>query len=86
MYKLKGMEFTENDLKCLYVNNKYIIKYREVYQINYSKNAGYYLQLIYKQPKNEYLPLTKRGRHLALNANEVNNLVGFELVKSDTYI
>ena len=80
MYKLQGIGFTENDLKRLYVNNKYIIKYRKVYQINYSKNAGYYLQLIYKQPKNEYLPLTKRGRHLALKANELNDLVGFELV------
>lgn len=81
MYKLKGIEFTEDELKSLYINNKYIIKYREVYQINYSKNASYSLQLIWKQPKNEYLPLTKRDRHLALKANELNDLVNFELVK-----
>lgn len=86
MYKIGGIEFNQNDYDILlfnYLNNnkKFIIKYKEVYQLRYSNNCGgLYATLIYKQPKNDRLPLTKRGRFILGNAKLVNDLIGRELV------
>jgi len=79
MIKLGNVEFNENELQELYANGKkFIVQFRAIYQVFYSKNMGFYANKIY----NEYgkLPLTKKGRYFMGNAKFVNDLLGKELV------
>lgn len=71
------------NLETLYNKRQYLLKYRNIYQINYSRNykGGFYLQLLHKAQK----PLTKRGRFVGASAAEVNNMLGFELLSLQVY-
>ena len=60
---------------------KFIAAYRSVYQVFYSKNAGWYTQKIGYFPKDNgahYVPITLKGRHCFGNAEYINRLVSCE--------
>ena len=57
----------------------YIVAFRRVYQVNYSAaQRFYYGQQVYYSPA--AMPLTRRGRYIAISGPEVNRLIGHELL------
>lgn len=82
--KIGSIKLTEKEANDLYFSGKrYICSYRKVYQlnwcVNYAPRGGVYGTEIYYHQGD--LPLTKRGRFLAVNAERVNQLIGHNLVK-----
>ena len=66
----------EKVIKKAYLDNKFIVSFRRVFQPFYSQNAGFYAsELYYARDKN----LTKRGQVDYLTGQEANHLIGFEL-------
>lgn len=62
-----------------YWNDRYIVSFKSVYQPFYSRNAGYYArELYYSRDKS----LTKRGHVTYLTGDEVNSLIGIELLRN----
>ena len=81
--KVAGTYLHPAELEWLYNRKQYIVKYRSIYQINYSRNyrGHYYARLIYKA-KNA---ITQRGRFEYYSAAEVNDLLGFKLLSETVY-
>ena len=81
--KVAGIDLHPAELEWLYNKKQYIIQYRSIYQINYSRNykGGYYTILLYKAEK----ALTQRGRFKYYSAAEVNSLLGFKLLNETVY-
>ena len=77
------VELHPAELEWLYNRKQYIVKYRSIYQINYSRNikGGYYTVLLYKAEN----ALTQRGRFKYYSAAEVNNMLGFKLLSETVY-
>ena len=82
--KLAGITFTNSEaeeLRTKFINNeKFIIKYKSIYQIFINSDNNLYTQLIYKLPKNEKLGYTLKGRFIITDSNFTNSLAGFKLV------
>lgn len=78
--KIGRVELTENEVKKLYEEGKYICNYSGVWQIFYNENAGFSGQLII-----HYKGLASRGRFYALTAKEINNVIGKEILREDIY-
>ena len=78
-----NIELHPAELEWLYNRKQYIVKYRSIYQINYSRNikGGYYTVLLYKAEN----ALTQRGRFKYYSASEVNNMLGFKLLSETVY-
>ena len=78
-----NVELHPAELEWLYNRKQYIVQYRSIYQINYSRNyrGGFYTQLLYKAEN----ALTQRGRFKYYSASEVNNLLGFKLLSETVY-
>lgn len=77
------VELHPAELEWLYNKKQYIVKYRSIYQIHYSRNykGGYYTRLIYKAEN----ALTQRGRFNYASARGVNELIGFKLLSETVY-
>ena len=77
------VELHPAELEWLYNKKQYIVKYRSIYQINYSRNykGGYYTILLYKAEN----ALTKRGCFDYASAEEVNRMLGFKLLSETVY-
>ena len=77
------IELHPAELEWLYNRKQYIVKYRSIYQIDYSRNyrGHYYARLIYKAEN----ALTQRGRFKYYSASEVNNMLGFKLLSETVY-
>ncbi len=74
--KIGTVELTEQEAEKLYFEKKYIVNYSGVYQLFYSAaQRRVYGQKIYSSKG-----LTKRGRFFAFTAEQVNRLIGIELV------
>ncbi len=74
--KIGTVELTEQEAEKLYFEKKYIVNYSGVYQLFYSAaQHRVYGQKIYSSKG-----LTKRGRFFAFTAEQVNHLIGYELV------
>tara|TARA_B100000768_G_scaffold123997_1_gene114702 strand:- start:302 stop:565 length:264 start_codon:yes stop_codon:yes gene_type:complete len=76
--KIAGIEDFTNNWEKLHTDGKiFIFKYKRCFQLRYSKNAGYYAEeftmLRLNKGKNPY---TLRGRYVALNIKNANELVG----------
>ena len=67
------------NLKNLILNseNKFLVKYKNVYQIDYSKNTDLSVRLVYRSK--ERVPLTQKGYWIILTAKEVNELIEKEI-------
>ena len=78
MTTLHGIDFKDGELLKAAQDGLYIVKYRTILQPKYSENTGEGLQKIYSYKGK--LPLTKRGRFHTMKKEEVNSLLGFELL------
>lgn len=78
MVKLGNVEFEKEEIMKYFFeeDKKFIVQYRSVYQIFYSKNAGFSAIKAYYYNGN--LPLTKKGRFFIWKAEDVNRLLGVE--------
>ena len=70
------------DIERAYIENKYIVSWKSVYQPFYSVNAGYYAHEVYHSNEN----MTLAGRFFHMTGDQVNHLIGFELFNNlDTH-
>ena len=78
-----NVELHPAELEWLYNRKQYIVQYRSIYQINYSRNyrGGFYTQLLYKAEN----ALTQRGRFDYASAVQVNRMLGFKLLSETVY-
>ena len=78
--KLLGrIEIEKDELEeKIALNKNYLITYNNIYEVRYSKNAGFNCIKIYTNTKP--LPLMRRGRYLLTTAKHINSIVGKELV------
>lgn len=76
------MKFTKSELEYAYNGGGYIVRGWSVYQIYYGVNSGYYSHKIYTKARPS-IPLTNKGYWHAMNAKEVNHLLGFELLNAN---
>ena len=75
IYKIFNVELTENDCEKIMIEKKYIVTYSRVIQLHYSVNAGYYGTELYY-----HKGLARKGRFHLLDCNDINRLIGFDLV------
>lgn len=74
---VKKLELTQEDAQKLYLDGKYIVNGRHVYELVYDglfKSKEVYMS-------KALLPLVARGRWLAVTAENVNRIVGFKLIE-----
>ena len=67
------------DIEKAYHDKKYMVTYRTVYQPHYSINAGYYATPVYKSQREN---LTKRWRFFHFTGDQVNHIIGFDLLNN----
>ena len=81
--KVAGIDLHSAELEWLYNKKQYILRYKNIYQINYSRNykGNFHLQLLYKAEN----ALTQRGRFDYASAAEVNRMLGFKLLSETVY-
>ena len=71
--KIQGIEFTEKELwGVLEAGKAILIKFRNAYQLEYSKNVGFHAIPIYRHYGD--LPMIPRGRHLWVDENGLSRL------------
>ena len=82
IFRVAGVMYSFKELKKEFFdnNNQYIIKYKSIYQVFYSVNAGFYTNEIYYNYNALDVGYTLKGRHIWADHDFVNKLVGFELV------
>lgn len=77
--KIGRVELFPEEAQEAYERGLYIVAFRLVYQVNYSAaQRFYYGQQVYYSPA--AMPLTRRGRYIAISGPEVNRLIGHELL------
>lgn len=77
--KIGRVELFPEEAQEAYERGLYIVAFRRVYQVNYSAaQRFYYGQQVYYSPA--AMPLTRRGRNIAISGPEVNRLIGHELL------
>lgn len=70
---------TKEELGKAYFERLYICQYSSVFQPMHSENAGFYAQEVYSTQYHK--GLVKRGTYKLMNAEEVNKLIGFKLLR-----
>lgn len=80
--KIGPVELTEQEIQAIYETGLYLVTYTKIYQLFYSvASRQYYGQLVYKLNRQKGQPgFVKRGRFATLSADDVNRLVGFDLL------
>lgn len=77
IYKIGSTELTETECSAIRDGGKYIVNYSGVYQIEYSQaQRRYYGMKVYNNKG-----MTRRGRYHVMSGEEVNQLIGFELLR-----
>ena len=83
--KCGSVELHPAQAQWLHEHQQYLISYRSVYYIHYSKAQGqYYGQKMYQAPQS-VINYTKRGRYSYGSAKEVNRWLGFKLLNEEIY-
>ena len=82
IFKVANIQYTFKELKNKFFdeNYKYIVKYKSIFQVFYSVNAGFYANEVYYNHKNNDCGYTLKGRHIWSDESFINKLVGFELL------
>ncbi len=81
--KIGSVELTEAEAARLYADGKYILTYSKVYQIHYSAAQDiYYGTVVYSKPTRGGCGFTRRGRFFAMDAAEINKVIGVELLRA----
>lgn len=80
MITLAGIQFRDAEIEKLFFteDKKFLVTYKTIYQICYSKNSGWHTLKLYT--KNGKLPLLQKGRFMITKADVVNSLAGSKLV------
>ena len=83
--KIAGLEYTADELydKYFVKRTRYIVKYSTVYALDFCENligCKIYARKIYTETRPHH-NLMKRGRHLFIDAENLNKLLGFKLVR-----
>lgn len=79
--KIGSVELTAEEAYRMYRNDMYLVTYGKIYQLYYNVGKQRVFGVaIYKQ-----YGLCRRGRFHVLAAEEVNHLVGFELINTTTF-
>lgn len=76
--RIGKVELYEEEAEKIYSENKYIITCSRVYAVNHSDAVGYYGSELHYKPRARY---TRPGRFFTLTAREINNVLGFSLIK-----
>lgn len=74
---IQDNEKISRNIEKAYHDKKYIVTYRTVYQPHYSVNAGYYAMPVYTSQTEK---LTRAGRFFHFTGDQVNKLIGFNLL------
>lgn len=77
--KIGRVELTEEEAQKIYEEGKYIVAASKIYQVHYSKNAGWYSSVVYKEPDGK--SFTRRGRFYVMGGEEVNRMLERELLR-----
>lgn len=81
--KIGNVEFSADEARRYYESEKYIVTYSKIYALHWSAaQQKVYGSVIYEKPKTGGVGLAKRGRFFILSADNVNGLLGFNLLKS----
>ena len=87
LQKLAGISFTEKEVHEIKQNmqkgDEYIVRYKTIYQIFYSQNAGLYTNKVYQAPCDQKIGYTGKGHFIITDSNFVNRLVGFDLLHTN---
>ena len=75
---IKDNDKKSHNIEKAYNDKKYIVAYKKVYQPFYSINAGYYMKPVY----NSYEKLTLAGRFFHMTGEQVNHLIGLNLLNN----
>lgn len=81
--KIGPVELYEDEALRLYNEGKYIMTYSKIYQLHFG-GKGYprvYGTVIYNHPCVGGIGLARRGRYYKFDAAEVNNVLGFQLIR-----
>ena len=77
--KIGRVELFPEEAAEAYERGLYIVAFRRVYQVFYSQaQRQYYGQQVYYS--SAAVPLTRRGRYIAITGGEVNRLIGHDLL------
>lgn len=73
----------ESEVAHYYESGLYLVMYTKVYQLFYTAaSRQYYGQMVFHLPREKGQPgLVKRGRYKAMTAEQVNRLIGFDLLR-----
>ena len=81
--KIGNVELTADEARRYYENGKYIVTYSKIYSLHWSNaQQKVYGTVVYEKPKTVKIGLAKRGRFFVLSADNVNGLLGFNLLKN----
>ncbi len=79
--KIGSVELTADEAYRMYRNDMYLVTYGKIYQLYYNVGKQRVFGVaIYKQ-----YGLCRRGRFHVLSAEDVNHLVGYELINTKTF-
>ena len=79
--KIGRVELTEEEAQKIYEEGKYIVAASKIYQVHYSKNAGWCGSVVYKEPYGK--AFTRRGRFYVMGGEEVNRMLERELLSKE---
>lgn len=77
--KIGRVELTEEEAQKIYEEGRYIVAASKIYQVHYSRSAGWHGSVIYKEPYGK--AFTKRGRFYVMSGEEVNQMLKIELLR-----
>lgn len=77
--KIGRVELAEEEAQRIYEEGKYIVAASKIYQVHYSRNAGWYGSMVYKEPYGKRF--TRKGRFHIISGEEVNRMIKIELLR-----
>lgn len=77
--KAGRVELTKEDAERIYTENKYICTSTAIYQPHFSQAQN----RIYFTKISDYKGLAGRGRFYTLTAEQINNVMGFEYLRTE---
>lgn len=82
--KIGNVELKTYEAKEIYISQKYIVTYSKIYQVMYSQVQGLlYGHIVYVKPQNTGIGYTRKGRFAIMDANQVNKMLGFNLIRTE---
>lgn len=77
--KIGNVELIRDEAFDLYEKGKYIVTYSRIYQLHYCQAS----QMVYGSQVYYSPGMARRGRYYAMDAETVNHMLGFKLLRED---